>query len=55
MIKPLTDKDEDMAELSRSVLKKTLSVKYPDFFAVHFSETLLVLNNCEGDKNRHKT
>ena len=44
-----------MAELSRSVLKKTLTVKYPDFFAVHFCETLLVLNNCGGNKKRHGT
>jgi hypothetical protein len=37
-----------MADFARSVLQKTLSVKYPDFFAQHFSECLLVMNDCQG-------
>ena len=44
----ITDKDEEMADFARSVLQKTLSVKYPDFFAQHFSECLLVMNDCQG-------
>jgi hypothetical protein len=44
----LSDKDEEMADFARSVLQKTLSVKYPDFFAQHFSECLLVMNDCQG-------
>jgi hypothetical protein len=35
-----------MADFSKTVLKKTLNIKYPDFFAVHFSECILVINGC---------
>jgi condensin-2 complex subunit D3 len=40
------DRDEEMADFSKTVLKKTLNIKYPDFFAVHFSECILVINGC---------
>ena len=40
-----------MAEFAKSVLKKTLNVKYPDFFALHFSECILVLNDCTGNND----
>ena len=45
---PVVDKDEEMAEFAKSVLQKTLNVKYPDFFAIHFSECILVMNGCTG-------
>ena len=44
----VVDKDEEMAEFAKSVLQKTLNVKYPDFFAIHFSECILVMNGCTG-------
>ena len=44
----VADKDEEMAEFAKSVLQKTLNVKYPDFFAIHFSECILVMNGCTG-------
>lgn len=47
-----SDKDEEMADFARSVLQKTLGVKYPDFFAQHFSECLLVMNDCQGAYGR---
>ena len=48
-----SDKDEEMAEFSKSILQKTLNVKYPDFFAQHFSECLLVMNGCTGTYLRY--
>lgn len=38
------DSDKDTAEFAKSVLKKTILSKYPDFFCQHFSEAIVVYN-----------
>lgn len=38
------DSDRDTAEFAKSVLKKTILSKYPDFFCQHFSEAIVVYN-----------
>lgn len=38
------DSDVEMANFSRTLLKSTLHTKYPDIFAQHFSEALIVFN-----------
>jgi hypothetical protein len=38
------DSDLEMANFARTLLKSTLHTKYPDIFAHHFSEALIVFN-----------
>jgi hypothetical protein len=41
------DSDPEMADFAKTVLKKTLNTKYPDFIALHFAESVVVLNDCK--------
>jgi hypothetical protein len=41
------DKDTDTAEFAKSVLKKTILSKYPDFFCQHFNEAIVVYNQWQ--------
>ena len=42
------DKDEEMAELSKFVLKNTLQGKYSGFIVQNFTEAIIVFNGCTG-------
>ena len=37
----------EMCEFARTVLSRTLALKHPDFFAAHFSECVVVVNDCQ--------
>ena len=41
------DSDAEISEISKNILKKTLTTKFPsDFYCSHFSESILVFNGC---------
>lgn len=40
------DADHEIAEFSRNILQKTLSLKYPQLLTTHFTEALVILNGC---------
>jgi hypothetical protein len=40
------DSDQEIAEFSRNILQKTLSLKYPQLLTNHFTEALVILNSC---------
>lgn len=40
------DADHEIAEFSRNILQKTLSLKYPQLLTNHFTEALVILNAC---------
>ena len=40
------DSDSEIAEFSRNILQKTLKIKYPQLLTDHFTEALVILNNC---------
>lgn len=40
------DSDCEIAEFSRNILQKTLSLKYPQLLTNHFTEALVILNGC---------
>jgi hypothetical protein len=42
----ILDKDEEMAELAKYVLKNTLQTKYSGFIVQNFTEALIVFNGC---------
>jgi condensin-2 complex subunit D3 len=44
----VVDRDEEIAELSKYVLRHTLQTKYSGFMVQNFSEAIIVFNNCSG-------
>lgn len=42
----ILDKDEEMAELAKYVLKNTLQTKYSGFIVQNFTEAIIVFNSC---------
>ena len=44
----VVDKNEEMAELSKYVLRHTLQTKYSGFMVQNFSEAIIVFNSCSG-------
>jgi len=40
------DPDGEIAEFSRNILQKTLSLKYPQLLTNHFTEAMVILNGC---------
>eukprot|EP01032_Pedospumella_encystans_P013832 gene13832-15908_t len=40
------DSDGEIAEFSRNILQKTLSLKYPQLLTNHFTEAMVILNGC---------
>lgn len=43
----VVDTDAEMADFSRTVLRKTILSKFPDFFCQHFTEAVIVFNGWE--------
>jgi hypothetical protein len=44
----VVDRNEEIAELSKYVLRHTLQTKYNGFMVQNFSEAIIVFNNCSG-------
>ena len=40
------DIEPEMSDFARTLLTRTIAVKFPDFLSQHFSEAVLVFNGC---------
>ena len=40
------DANIEFCDFAKTILKKTLLIKHPHFFAQHFSECVVVMNGC---------